>query len=361
MPDSVTSLRVALVGAGNIASHHLPAYLQFRDQVELVAVCDVDPELASRRAREADVDRVYVDAEAMIREVACDAVDICTPPDQHASLVGAAIEAGRHVLVEKPFTLSLPEARELVAAAERAGLTLMVAQNQRFLPSHQAARAIIASGELGEIRAARTDSVQHWDGFLPARHWQYDGTRAGGGAVIGVAVHRLDLLRFLVGDVARVSATVRTASPRFVNGAEEFAAATLEFENGALGQSFATVSAYRTPWSEQLLVFGDCGTIHASPAPGNVRSRAFVASERRSAPVVEWADQFQGFEQVDVEAEGLPSESGQVNEILHFASCCRTGAEPLSSGRDNLGTMALVAAIYESARTGSPVDLADLS
>jgi predicted dehydrogenase len=323
-------------------------------------VCDVDEGLARRRAEEVGVERVFTDAETMISDVACDAVDVCTPPDQHAPLVRTAIEAGKHVLVEKPFTLSLAEARELVAAADRARVTLMVAQNQRFLPSHQAARAIIASGELGEIRAVRTDSVQHWGGFLPADHWQYDGARAGGGAVIGVAVHRLDLLRFLVGDVARVSATVRTTSPRFVNGAEEYAAVTLEFENGALGQSFATVSAFRAPWSEQLLVFGDRGTIHASPAPGNVRSRAFVASDARSAPVVEWADQFRGFEPVDVEAAGLPSESGQVNEILHFASCCRTGGDPFSSGRDNLGTMALVAAIYESARSGSPVEVASL-
>lgn len=354
------ALRVALVGAGNIATHHLPAYDQFRDEVELVAICDLDETLARRRAAEAHVEHVYTDVATMLAEAGCDALDICATPDQHAPVAHAAIEAGKHVLVEKPFARSLDECREVVNAADRAGVTLMVAQNQRFLPSHQAARAIIASGELGEIRAVRTDSVQHWSGFLAAGHWQYDGARAGGGAVIGVGIHRLDLARFLVGDVRRVSAVTTTSSPHFVNGAEEYAAATLEFENGALGQSFATVSAFRTPWSEQLLIFGERGTIHASPAPGNVRSRAFVASERRSAPVVDWADQFQGFEPVDAEAEGLPSESGQVNEILHFASCCATGAEPLSSGRDNLGTMKLVTAIYESARQGQPVELADL-
>jgi predicted dehydrogenase len=85
-----------------------------------------------------------------------------------------------------------------------------------------------------------------------------------------------------------------------------------------------------------------------------------VASGGRSAPAVAWPDQFGGFEAVDVEAEGLASESGQVNEILHFADCCRTGAEPLSSGRDNLGTMKVVAGIYESARTGRPVELSEL-
>jgi predicted dehydrogenase len=352
------AVKVALVGAGNIASHHLPAYRQFPNEVELVAVCDLDEALARKRAAEVGTDHVYTNVQTMLRDVACDALDICTTPDQHAPIASAAIEHGKHVLVEKPFALSLDDCRELVAAAEGAGVTLMVAQNQRFLPTHQAARAIIASGELGEIRAARTDSIQHWAGFTTAGHWQYDGARAGGGAVIGVAVHRLDLLRFLVGDVRRVSAVTKTSSPQFVNGAEEYAALTLEFENGALGQAFATVSAFRTPWSESLLLFGERGTIHAAPSPGNMRSRAFVASERRSAPVVEWTDQFQGFEPIDAEAEGLPSESGQVNEILHFASCCATGAEPLSSGRDNLGTMRLIEAVYESARTGKPVDLA---
>jgi predicted dehydrogenase len=354
------ALKVALVGAGNIASHHLPAYQQFPAEVELVAVCDLDEGLARRRAAEAGVEQVYTDVDAMLRELACDALDICATPDQHAPVAFAAIEAGKHVLVEKPFALSLADCRELVAVAESAGVALMVAQNQRFLPTHQAARAIIASDELGEIRAVRTDSVQHWASFTAAGHWQYDGARAGGGAVIGVAVHRLDLLRFLVGEVRRVSAVTKTSSPRFVNGAEEYAALTLEFENGALGQAFATVSAFRTPWSESLLVFGEHGTIHAAPAPGNVRSRAFVASKRRSAPVVEWADQFQGFEPIDALAEGLPSESGQVNEILHFASCCATGAEPLSSGRDNLGTMTLIGAAYEAARTGRPVEPAGL-
>jgi len=154
-------LRVALVGAGNIASHHLPAYRRFPDEVVLVAVCDVNEGAARKRAQEAGVEPVFADVAMLLREVDCDALDICATPDQHAPIVHAAIAAGKHVLVEKPFALTLADCRELVAAADRARVTLMVAQNQRFLPTHQAARAIIASGELGEIRAVRTDSFQH--------------------------------------------------------------------------------------------------------------------------------------------------------------------------------------------------------
>ena len=78
------ALRVALVGAGNIASHHLPAYAQFPGQVDLVAICDLDEGLARRRAHDAGVERVYTDVDALLREVACDALDVCVTPDQHA-------------------------------------------------------------------------------------------------------------------------------------------------------------------------------------------------------------------------------------------------------------------------------------
>ena len=353
-------LRVALIGAGNIAAHHLVAYAEHQDTVELVAICDVDVELARSRARDAGVEHVFSDAEALLREAEIEAVDICTPHDVHAPLAIAAAEAGKHVLVEKPFGRTLAECRAMLAAADRAGVTLMVGQNQRFLPSYQSAKALIQAGELGAVLGARWDSFQHWQSFIPTGHWQYDGLRAGGSAVINVGVHRIDLLRFLVGDVRRVWATTRTTRAEFLNGAEDFAAVTLEFENGALGQAFMTVSGFRLPWSEHFVIFGEHGTMHAVPSPGTVRSPAFVASAGRTAACEVWLDQYAGFEPVDASAEGLVSASGQVNEILHFAHCIRTGAEPLSSGRDNLGTMKVVAGIYESARTGAAVELAEL-
>jgi predicted dehydrogenase len=100
--------------------------------------------------------------------------------------------------------------------------------------------------------------------------------------------------------------------------------------------------------------------MHAAPAPGNIRGPALVASSRRSAPADAWLDQVAGFEPLELARDGLPSESGQVNELLHFAHCCRTGAEPLTSGRDNLGTMNIVVGIYESARRREPVELDSL-
>jgi predicted dehydrogenase len=351
------ALRVGLVGAGNIATHHVPAYVEHPDELALVAVCDLDESRAADRAREAGGAAVFVDPSRMLAEADVDAVDLCTSPDTHLELALAAIEAGKHVLVEKPFATSLADCRTLVDVADAAGVTIMVAQNQRFLPAYRIAKAVIDGGELGAIRSVRFDSMQCWPTLLPPNHWQYDAARAGGGVVISVGIHRIDLMRYLVGEVTRVSAVCRTTRPEFRNGAEDYASATLEFANGALGEMFATASAFRLPWSESFMIFGDEGTMHAAPTPGNIRGPAFVASARRSSPAAAWLDQVVGFERLELTADGLPSESGQVNELLHFAQCCMTGAEPISSGRDNLETMKIVFGIYESARNREPVAL----
>jgi predicted dehydrogenase len=108
------------------------------------------------------------------------------------------------------------------------------------------------------------------------------------------------------------------------------------------------------------MIFGADGAVHAVPPLGTQWGPAYVASRRRGATGPGWDGQFGGFVPVEPDREGLPTDDGFVNEVLHFAECCRSGAEPISSGRDNLGTMKVVFGIYESARTGQPVELAAL-
>jgi predicted dehydrogenase len=190
--------------------------------------------------------------------------------------------------------------------------------------------------------------------------WLMDGRRAGGGVVISVAVHKIDLMRYLLGEIACVTAVTRQAHPAFHHGAEDFACAILEFENGVIGELFATYSGFRQPWGEMFMIFGDDGAVHAVPPFGAYTGPAWIATRRRTPTLQSWWGMFSDFAPVEPDAGALPSDDPYVNEILHFAHCCATGEEPLSSGRDNLGTMATVFAIYESARRGQPVETAEL-
>jgi predicted dehydrogenase len=357
-------LRVALIGCGGISGAHAHAYRTLGHDVAQVTACaDAALPLAERRASELGAGFVTDDYRAAIYRTDVDAVDICLPHHLHAEVALAALAAGKHVLVEKPMACSMTECRAMVEAAAHAGRTLMVAQCQRYMPSYRGVHRLVAEGALGPIRAVRFDSMQNAPAFLSGDHWLFDGHLAGGGIVISVSVHRIDLVRYFVGDVRRVQAVTRTGAAPYRNGAEDYAAAVLEFDNGAIGEHFATYSGFRMPYSEMFMLFGDRGAVHALPSAGEPAGPAVYATadqEDAAARGSGWNAQFRGFLPVPPDREGLPTDDGFANEIAHFAQCCRTGAEPLSSGRDNLGTMKVIFGIYRAAQTGTWVDLGAL-
>lgn len=364
MATAALRLRVALIGCGGISGAHAAAYRTLGPDVAQVTACaDAALPLAERRASELGAGFVTDDYHAALYRSDVDAVDICLPHHLHGEVALAALAAGKHVLVEKPMACSMDECRAMVDAAARADRTLMVAQCQRYMPSYRGVRRLVAEGTLGPIRAVRFDSMQNAPAFLPADHWLFDNHLAGGGIVISVSVHRIDLVRYFVGDVRRVQALTREGAAPYRHGAEDYAAAVLEFDNGAIGEHFATYSGFRMPYSEMFMLFGDRGAVHALPPAGEPAGGALYATSEHddaNARGAGWNAQFRGFLPVPPDREGLPTDDGFANEIAHFADCCRTGAEPISSGRDNLGTMRIIFGIYRAAQTGAWVDLASL-
>jgi len=362
-------LKVGLIGAGSISRMHLPGYQHAPGNARLTAACDIREDAARRFAAEAGVDAVFTSAAEMLAHSDIDAVDICTIHDQHAPLAIAAARAGKHVLLEKPMAVSLAECRAVVEAAEAAGVTFMVAQQLRHVPSYVGLRRRIQAGELGRIWSARCDTFLS-AALADARRappiergwWGFDGKRGGGGVVTMLSVHHLDLLRYLVGEVARVDARSWTGHPSFTNHAEDRAAAVLEFANGAVGQLTASFSS-RAPWAFQLLLLGEQGSAW-TPPPAD----AAPLMQHRAPAVIASAAQdsergFRGaesFAPIETKGLGLPTDDPYINEIQHFARCCEDGGEPISSGRDNLETMKIVFGIYESARSGAPIELSRL-
>ena len=353
-------LRVGLIGAGRIAHSHMTAYLEHPDRVQLVAVCDIIEPAARAYAKEAGVDAVYTDYAEMLRETDLDAVDICSSHDQHWPQALAAAAAGKHALVEKSMAHNLPACREMLEAADNAGVTLMVAQNQRYATETAAVKRFIDEGNLGDIQAVRTHAIMAAVPINPRGHWMNDGHR-GGGVLLTNTIHHVDLLRYYIGNVKRVTGVCKAVQPEMVNGAEDLVAATLEFENGAVGDVFGSWTTSLVPEGQYYMVVGSKGTLHSTPPPpgrpgvGHFGTTMYAlkspveAGQRRGSPA--------HFAPLPVEDTGLPTENSIVNEILHFEECCRTGAEPISSGRDNLETMKVIAGIQESSRAGKAVDL----
>ena len=355
-------LKIGLIGSGGIANRHLTAFREHQDRVRLMAVCDIVEDAARDYAGRAGVDAVYLDVDDMLREADIEAVDICTTHDTHAPLTVAAARAGKHVIVEKAMAHTLQGCRDMIAAADDAGVHLMIAQHLRYSPEARAAKRLIEDGKLGEIQAVRTHLMGGGNARPRLGHWMDDRAR-GGGTLLVTSVHHLDLLRFYVGNVKRVTAVCRSLAPHLQNGAEDLVAATLEFENGAIGDVFAAGGSL-APEGRGYILFGSKGTLH-STTPTREESEASPTRHfgKLMVSLKDGGEGFMGaaFEPLDTSGIDLPTRDYFVNEILHFAECCRTGTEPDSSGRDNIETIKIIMGIFESSRRGGEaVDLADL-
>ena len=378
-------LKVGIVGAGGITRAHLPAYLERPDRVQLNAVCDLVEPLAQELAKKAGIDAVYLDINEMLRDADIEAVDICTTHNAHAPLAIAAAEAGKHVIVEKPMAISVQECRDMIDAADKAGVTLMVAQHLRYAPEAQAAKRLLDEGKLGTIEAVRTEL---FGGGMRGRRrrrrqgerWMQDARRSGGGMMMSEQVHHIDLLRYYAGNVKRVNGVCKSLQEHMVHGAEDLVSATLEFESGAVGEVWAKGNAI-VPHGRTYTIFGNQGVFYASTPTKEQREveisgatpfRHFghiMVALNEDLPDLDPSNMEDRrkmyfaeppFKVLDTSDIDLPSPNYFINEILHFADCCQSGAEPISSGRDNIGTMKIIMGIYESSRTGQPVNLDDL-
>lgn len=196
-------MRAAVVGAGDISAVHLAALTTLG--IEVAAVVDHDLTVA-RRAGEPLGAAPLDDVGTALAEIGVDVVHVCTPHDQHLPVVLAALDAGAHVLVEKPLAHRLEDAEALAAAAAAATTKVGVCLQNRYNPTSQELHRVLRSGELGRVLAA--SAAVTWsrpEPYYARKRWAGQGERAGGGALINQAIHTLDLLQWLLGPVTAVA------------------------------------------------------------------------------------------------------------------------------------------------------------
>jgi len=228
-------IRIGILGLGPAGRAMIP-YVDAHPRFDLAAVCDVRPDaLDEFAAARPDVAR-HATLEALFADAAVEAVFVATPTWMHAPHAIGALDAGRHVIVEKPMAITLADAQAMAAASDRAGRALIVGHSQSFEPGVQVMRAAIASGQLGRLRAINAINYTDWM-FRPRHPAEFDRSQ-GGGTVYRQAAHQIDIVRYLAGGAipSRVRATVGDWNPdRRGDGAYS---AWLEFDDGCTASLF---------------------------------------------------------------------------------------------------------------------------
>lgn len=264
------TIKVGIIGASFAKAAYLPA-LRTIDDVEVVAIASARMSSAQSTADAFDIPNVYDDWQKMLDSHEFDLVGVATPVVHHAPMVLAALEAGAHVLCEKPFAMNAAETQQMLEKADALGRIHIMGHELRFNPTRRKVRDLIAEGAIGEVRHVNILNVSASYGD-PASRVENDWwglAEMGGGRLGANGSHQIDLLRFWLGDVARVSGQVRTLVPDRIGKdtgnawtatADDQTNFTLEFENGAIASVFISGAA-RHSYGNHTQIFGSEGTI----------------------------------------------------------------------------------------------------
>lgn len=330
------TVRIALVGVGAAAQiNHLPV-LKKMDGVELVALCDRDPEKAARVAQKFGVPASYNRFEELLADDSIDAVDITTPNYLHAPMAEAALDAGKHVLCERPLARSLAEATAMAKAAKKADRLLMCALQHRFRPDAQLLRKFVDKGDLGSIFLAKGGWLRQkteWD----SDEWRAQKRASGGGVVLDLGFQMIDLALWVLGDpkVESVTASVHRSRKDEV---EDSATAFLRLASGA------TLTLELT-WG--LLMEKDFAFLNLFGSGGAALLNPFRVHKGMHGTLVNVTP--------TLETSRNQYRQSMEAQLGHFMEAVRGGKSPMGLAQDILPVMELMDAVYKSAELGKEV------
>lgn len=331
-------IRVGILGGSGIAMNHADAVQSHSGVAKLVAVAEIDPVRRAKFIERWGVDG-YETPDDLFAEANVDAVAICLPHWLHAPVAIAAARAGKHLLLEKPMAPSVDECNQIIQAAERADVKLMVALTRRFYPGVIAGKELIESGAIGQPIAAEARFLKDWGGDRRAP-WYKERAR-GGGMWLGNGVHIVDgLAHLLQSEIVAVKGTIERRL--YDMAADDFGFAWFDFRNGT--HATAMAYGYRTGvYHDQIAVLG---------TEGMLRCEREVAQLGRG----------ERWESVDVRDRWPPFDSNYSRIAFHlewqeFLRCLLDDTPPPITGAYGRHIVAALVAAEQSTMTGREVRL----
>jgi predicted dehydrogenase len=342
-------IKWSVIGSGGIAKRRtIPEGISKAQNAELSVVFDINQQVNAQVAKEYGAKQAASISELL--EAQSDVIYVATPAHLHSEQVRACAKAGKHVLCEKPLGMTVAEAEEMIEVCKQAGVKLGCAFMMRFVAQHQYALRLIKEGRLGTPTYARTQ-LSCWYPLIEGA-WRQDCAAGGGGSLIDMGGHCIDLLEMFFGKVVRVSCFINNTIHDYES--EDSAIAILFFENGALA-SVDTFFCIPDNSSKNVLeLYGSKGSILAKGTIGQ-------ASAGEMAAFLEKDSEDYDAQQARTEAQGMTIDPEPVNtyqaEIEEFSQAIIDDREPLISGELGLRSQKVLTACYESARSGKVIEV----
>lgn len=345
---SSKKIRIGLIGAGNICQNaHIPAYLKQSD-VELVAVCDLNEQRAKEVAAKYNIKHVARTIEDLVALDDVDAVSICVWNNAHARAALAAVKAGKHVLCEKPMATTVAEAQAMHDASKAGGKVFMLGFVNRFRSDSLLIKEMADAGKFGDIYFARA-------GWLRRRGtplgWFTDVSKSGGGPVIDIGVHVIDLTWHFMGKPEPVSVNATTHYPlgdyhtkgvgrwkaldtdNLVFNTEDSAAGSIRFANGASMNFEVSWAVNMKETGIYSYIFGKYAGASLDPLEVYGEEADYLVDLK---PTIDRGDPF-------------------AREIRHFLDCIQESKEPSITAKDGLNVQKMLNGIYDSAKAGKEI------
>ncbi|HEX3047704.1 MAG TPA: Gfo/Idh/MocA family oxidoreductase [Bacillota bacterium] len=351
-------INAAIIGTGGISPAHIEGYLKFPQRCKIVALVDIYPEKAETKKKNFNLDAEIFDSHQALLAHACAVkedihlVSICTPPFTHAEIAIDCLKAHKNVILEKPMAASLEECDAILKAAEMAareragaGKLSVIAQN-RFRTPIMNLKKTLDSGLIGRVLHAQVDSFW-WRGHCYYDlWWRGSWEKEGGGCTLNHAVHHIDMLCWMMGLPAEITAVLSNAAHDNAE-VEDISVAVLKYPNGSLAQ--LTSSTIHHGEEQKLIFQGEKAKISAPWDVVASLSKGNGFPERNVALEKEIQDFYEALPNVECETH-----AGQIDNVL---TAIENNTEPLIKGTDGRNTIELITAIYKAGSTERNVKL----
>lgn len=336
-------MNFAIIGCGHITMRHAES-LQALPDAKLVAVCDTDGSRVSNFARDYHAEP-YTDYRAMLERSDVDVVTICVPSGLHTKIGVDVAQAGKHVLVEKPIALTLADADQLITVCSREKVNLGVVLQNRFNPPMVALREALNQGKLGRILLG--NATVRW--YRPQSYYDvgWRGTWAmDGGILLNQAIHHVDALSWLIGDVHSVFAFMDTLAHDIE--VPDVCVASIRFTNGAVANIEASTVTYPHNLEGSVAIFGEKGSVKVGGTALNQTEFWKIEGDLERENEI-----------LTYEYENTPESRGYSHQqqIAEMIRSIEEGRPPSTSGVEARKSLELVLAIHESARLGREVQI----